>query len=55
MMGNVFASGLPPLFGSLIMDLGCTIEEASLLPGYALLALGLAVSAVIFTSVMISV
>lgn len=55
MMGNVFAAGLPPLFESLIADIECTIEQASLLPGYALLALGLAVSAITLTSVMILV
>jgi hypothetical protein len=44
MMGNVFAAGVPPLFGLLIEEFHCTIDEASHLPTYALLTLGLIVS-----------
>jgi hypothetical protein len=43
LMGNVFAAGVPPLFGLFIQEFHCTIDEASRLATYALLTLGLAV------------
>jgi hypothetical protein len=42
-MNNVFASGIPPLFGLIIEEFHCTAEQASLLASYAQLTLGLAV------------
>ncbi|EKG14377.1 Major facilitator superfamily [Macrophomina phaseolina MS6] len=42
MMGNVFAAGISPLIGPVVQDLHCTQTEASRLPGYALLMLGVA-------------
>jgi hypothetical protein len=44
MLGNVFAAGVPPLFGLLIEEFHCSIDEASRLATYALLMLGVAVS-----------
>lgn len=44
MLGNVFAAGVPPLFSLLIEEFHCTSDEASRLPIYALLMLGVAVS-----------
>jgi MFS family permease len=41
MMGNVFAAGISPLFGLLIQEFHCSINEASRLATYALLMLGL--------------
>ncbi|TVY54143.1 putative MFS-type transporter [Lachnellula cervina] len=42
MLGNVFAAGVPPLFSLLIEEFHCTSDEASRLPIYALLMLGVA-------------
>ncbi|TVY14434.1 putative MFS-type transporter [Lachnellula arida] len=42
MLGNVFAAGVPPLFSLLIEEFHCTTDEASRLPIYALLMLGVA-------------
>ncbi|KAH6669059.1 putative MFS transporter [Halenospora varia] len=41
MMGNVFAAGISPLFGLLIQEFHCSVDEASRLASYALLMLGL--------------
>ncbi|KAH7304643.1 putative MFS transporter [Rhexocercosporidium sp. MPI-PUGE-AT-0058] len=41
MMGNIFAAGISPLFGLLIAEFHCSVEEASRLATYALLMLGL--------------
>lgn len=45
MMGNFFAAGISPLFGLLIMEFDCSVDQASRLASYALLMLGLSVSA----------
>ncbi|EED16272.1 MFS transporter, putative [Talaromyces stipitatus ATCC 10500] len=42
MMGNIFTSGIPPLFSLLIEDFHCSANEAAHLTTYALLMLGLA-------------
>jgi hypothetical protein len=47
MMGNVFAAGISPLFGLLIEEFHCSVDQASRLATYALLMLGLSVSALI--------
>ena len=49
MMGNVFAAGISPLFGLLIEEFHCSTDQASHLAPYALLMLGVSVSALDFT------
>ncbi|KUJ16924.1 MFS general substrate transporter [Mollisia scopiformis] len=41
MMGNVFAAGISPLFGLVIKEFHCSVDQASRLASYALLMLGL--------------
>jgi hypothetical protein len=41
MLGNVFASGISPLFGLIMQEFHCTENEASQLGTYVLLTLGL--------------
>ncbi|KAH8671768.1 major facilitator superfamily domain-containing protein [Tricladium varicosporioides] len=41
MMGNVFAAGISPLFGLLVQEFHCSVDEASRLASYALLMLGI--------------
>ncbi|KAF5707351.1 major facilitator superfamily transporter [Fusarium globosum] len=41
LLGNAWAAGLSPVFGLIIQELHCTQDQASNLPTYALLALGL--------------
>ncbi|KAF4335213.1 hypothetical protein FBEOM_10957 [Fusarium beomiforme] len=41
LLGNAWCSGLSPIFGLIIQELHCTQTQASNLPTYALLALGL--------------
>ncbi|KAL7768570.1 hypothetical protein ACKLNR_002871 [Fusarium oxysporum f. sp. zingiberi] len=41
LLGNAWASGLSPVFGLIIQELHCSQTQASNLPTYALLALGL--------------
>jgi hypothetical protein len=43
-MNNFFAAGVTPLFGLLIREWGISINQASAIPSYAVLAMGLSVS-----------
>ncbi|KAF9889641.1 hypothetical protein FE257_007149 [Aspergillus nanangensis] len=40
-MGNFYAAGVTPLFQYIVVDLNCTVEEASWLASYTVLTLGL--------------
>jgi hypothetical protein len=44
-MNNVFAAGIPPLFGLIIKEFHCNSQQVSQLASYTILALGLAVRA----------
>jgi hypothetical protein len=43
-MNNFWAAGVTPLFGLYIEEWGISIDQAAIIPSYAVLALGLSVS-----------
>lgn len=44
MLGNMYAAGVSPLFGLIIVEFRCTEQEVAYLGTYVLLTLGLSVS-----------